>query len=67
VLDDLAQKDVGIGIPGHGAQGNGRGDTGQRAYLADMINQVRAGTRVGVGGSTGAGDRADESQTVGTG
>jgi cyclase len=43
VLDDLAQKDVGIVIPGHGAQGTVAAIRGNRAYLADLINQVRAG------------------------
>jgi glyoxylase-like metal-dependent hydrolase (beta-lactamase superfamily II) len=43
VLDDLAQKDVGIVIPGHGAQGTLAAVRGNRAYLADLINQVRAG------------------------
>jgi cyclase len=46
-LDDLIQKDVVILIPGHG--GKGATDTlrGQRAYLADMINGVRAGIEKG--------------------
>jgi cyclase len=43
VLDDLAQKDVAIVIPGHGAQGTLDAVRGNRAYLADLINQVRAG------------------------
>ena len=47
VLDDLAQKDVGIVIPGHGAQGTVAAIRGNRAYLADMINQVRAGIQHG--------------------
>jgi len=42
-LDGLAQKDVGIVIPGHGDQGTVETLRGQRAYLADMIDQVRAG------------------------
>ena len=43
VLDDLAQRDVGIVIPGHGAQGTVAAIRGNRAYLADLIHQVRAG------------------------
>lgn len=42
-LDDLSQKDVGIVFPGHGDQGTSDTLRGQRAYLADMINAVRAG------------------------
>ena len=49
VLDDLAQKDVGIVIPGHGAQGTVAAIRGNRAYLADLINQVRAGIAKGAG------------------
>jgi cyclase len=43
VLDALAQKDVAIVIPGHGVQGTPEALRGNRAYLADMIQQVRAG------------------------
>jgi glyoxylase-like metal-dependent hydrolase (beta-lactamase superfamily II) len=43
VLDDLAQRDVAVLIPGHGNQGTAETIRGQRAYLADMVNQVRAG------------------------
>ena len=43
VLDDLALKGAGIVIPGHGAQGTVAAIRGNRAYLADLINQVRAG------------------------
>ena len=43
VLDALSQRDVGILIPGHGGQGSSETLRGQRAYLADMINGVRAG------------------------
>jgi len=43
VLDDLARKDAGIVIPGHGAQGTVAAIRGNRAYLADLIAQVRAG------------------------
>jgi cyclase len=46
-LDDLAQKDIGIVIPGHGAQGTVAAIRGNRAYLADLINQVRAGIKRG--------------------
>jgi glyoxylase-like metal-dependent hydrolase (beta-lactamase superfamily II) len=42
-LDSLAQKDVAIVVPGHGGQGTVDTLRGQRAYLADMIAQVRAG------------------------
>lgn len=42
-LDALAQKDVGIVIPGHGGQGTTATLRGNRAYLADMFEQVRAG------------------------
>ena len=47
VLDDLAQKDVGILIPGHGGKGTTETLRGQRAYLADMINGVRDGIQKG--------------------
>ena len=43
VLDSLSQKDVAIVVPGHGGQGTVDTLRGQRAYLADMIAQVRAG------------------------
>ena len=43
VLDDLTQKDVRILIPGHGGKGTTETLRGQRAYLADMIDGVRAG------------------------
>ena len=42
-LDSLAQKDVAIVVPGHGGQGTVETLRGNRAYLADMIAQVRAG------------------------
>ena len=48
VLDDLSTKDIGIVIPGHGAQGTVEAIRGNRAYLADMINQVRTGIERGV-------------------
>ncbi len=47
VLDDLTQKDVRILIPGHGGRGSTETLRGQRAYLADMIDQVRAGVAKG--------------------
>ena len=47
VLDDLAQKDVAIVIPGHGGQGTIDTLRGNRGYLADMIDQVRAGIEKG--------------------
>jgi hypothetical protein len=37
--------DVAILIPGHGVQGTKDAIRGQRAYLADMIQQVRDGIR----------------------
>lgn len=42
-LDALGQMDVARLIPGHGGQGTVETIKGQRAYLADMINGVRAG------------------------
>lgn len=50
VLDDLAQKDVTVLIPGHGGKGTTDTLRGQRAYLADIINGVRDGIAKGVGG-----------------
>jgi len=43
VLDDLAKRDPAIVIPGHGIQGTVEALRGQRAYLAEIIKQVRAG------------------------
>jgi cyclase len=43
VLDGLAQRDAAIVIPGHGAQGTVAAIRGNRAYLADLVSQVRAG------------------------
>ena len=43
VLDDLAKKEVSILIPGHGIQGTAEALHGQRAFLAEVIKQVRAG------------------------
>ncbi len=43
VLDDLVLRNPGIVIPGHGAQGTVDALRGNRAYLADLINQVRDG------------------------
>ena len=43
VLDKLAQWDAKIVIPGHGRPGSVDTLRGQRAYLADMVQQVRAG------------------------
>jgi glyoxylase-like metal-dependent hydrolase (beta-lactamase superfamily II) len=42
-LDAMALMDIGIVIPGHGAQGTEDALRGQRAYLAGIINGVRAG------------------------
>jgi glyoxylase-like metal-dependent hydrolase (beta-lactamase superfamily II) len=54
VLDQLAQWDVKIVVPGHGrvaTAGSGQSPAdvlrGQRAYLADMTAQVRAGIKEG--------------------
>ena len=47
VLDDLAQWDVGIVIPGHGSLSDTATLRAQRVYLADMQQQVRAGIRAG--------------------
>jgi cyclase len=44
-LDQLAQWDVKIVVPGHGRLGTTDTLRGQRAYLADMVDQVRAGIR----------------------
>jgi glyoxylase-like metal-dependent hydrolase (beta-lactamase superfamily II) len=46
-LDGLAQWDVKIVAPGHGRPGTLETVKGQRAYLADMVDQVRAGMRAG--------------------
>ena len=42
-LDALALRDVAVIVPGHGAQGTRDAILGNRAYLADMIAQIRAG------------------------
>ena len=42
-LDDLALKDVALVVPGHGPQGTLETIRGVRAYLAEMVSQVRAG------------------------
>ena len=42
-LDRLAEKNAAIVIPGHGVQGTSAAVRGNRAYLADMVRQVRAG------------------------
>jgi glyoxylase-like metal-dependent hydrolase (beta-lactamase superfamily II) len=42
-LDKMAQWDVKIVVPGHGRPGTTETLRGQRAYLADMVGQVRAG------------------------
>ena len=44
-LDQLAQWDVNIVVPGHGRLGKTETLRGQRAYLADMLEQVCAGIR----------------------
>ena len=46
-LDSLARKNAAIVIPGHGSQGTSEAVRGNRAYLADMIAQVRAGIAKG--------------------
>ena len=45
VLEKLAQWDAKIVVPGHGRPGTTETLRGQRAYLADMVDQVRAGIR----------------------
>ncbi len=47
-LDRMMQLEVATLIPGHGAQGNKATVVGQRAYLADMVRQVRSGIERGV-------------------
>ena len=44
-LDKLAQWDVATVVPGHGRLGTVETLRNQRAYLADMVDQVRAGIR----------------------
>ena len=44
-LDKMAQWDVKTVVPGHGRPGAVEILRGQRAYLADMLDQVRAGIR----------------------
>jgi len=46
-LDGLALMDVGRVVPGHGGLGDVSTLRGQRAYLADMIQGVRAGLAKG--------------------
>lgn len=43
VLDDLAQKDVAIVVPGHGELGTVETILRDRAFLADIVTQIRAG------------------------
>jgi cyclase len=47
VLDQLAQWDVQTVVPGHGRVGTADVLRGQRAYLADMVAQVRDGIKAG--------------------
>lgn len=42
-LDKLVQWDVNIVVPGHGRPGTTETLRGQRAYLAEMVDKVRAG------------------------
>jgi glyoxylase-like metal-dependent hydrolase (beta-lactamase superfamily II) len=44
-LDKLAQWDAKIVVPGHGRPGTVDTLRGQRAYLSDMVEQVRAGIK----------------------
>jgi hypothetical protein len=46
-LDALAQRDIAALVPGHGAQGTVAAIRGNRAYLADMLAQIRAGVARG--------------------
>jgi hypothetical protein len=45
VLDNLAQWDIQTLVPGHGSLGTTATLRGQRAYLADMQSQVKAGLK----------------------
>ena len=47
VLDLLAKWEVKTVVPGHGRLGTIEVLRGQRAYLADLVNQVRAGVKAG--------------------
>jgi cyclase len=47
VLDLLAQWDVKTVVPGHGRLGTTDVLRGQRAYLADLVHQVRDGIKAG--------------------
>lgn len=47
VLDTLASWDIQIVIPGHGDPGSVEILKQQRAYLTDMLNQVRIGIKAG--------------------
>jgi cyclase len=47
VLDDLAQWDIRTVVVGHGSLGSTEILRAQRAYLADMQEQVRAGIKAG--------------------
>jgi glyoxylase-like metal-dependent hydrolase (beta-lactamase superfamily II) len=47
ILDELARWDVQILVPGHGSLGTTETLRGQREYISDMLQQVRAGLRAG--------------------
>lgn len=47
VLGKLAQWDVKTVLPGHGSPGTRKTLLGQRKYIADILQQVRAGVRAG--------------------
>ncbi len=47
VLDELSGWDIKIVIPGHGELGSTQSLRNQRAYLADMLHQVREGIKAG--------------------
>ena len=47
VLDNLAQWDIRTLVPGHGSLGTAATLRAQRAYLADMQAQVKAGLKAG--------------------
>jgi glyoxylase-like metal-dependent hydrolase (beta-lactamase superfamily II) len=49
VLDRLAGWEVKTVVPGHGRLGTTDALRGQRAYLADMVAQVRSGVQAGKG------------------
>jgi cyclase len=49
VLDSLARYDAAVIIPGHGPPATSKTINGQRAFLRDLIDSVRAGIQRGAG------------------